>query len=212
MATIAKRKHGYCVQIRRKGFAAISRTFPSHAEAVAWADQEEAKRTTQSGQRKRQTQNLRNVTLRQILSRYLKEVSSQKIGWLNEHYQLAALMRAPLADLSLEELSVTDLARYRDERLKFVKAGTVCRELGLVQRVHSEHQRVTRPWFFAQDGGHYVQCKYGSKPLALSKDGNAVFVKELTEVTSVLQAFYAAAAAGEFDSAIADAAKRPARA
>lgn len=133
MATIAKRKHGYCVQIRRKGFAAISRTFPSHAEAVAWANQEEAKRTTQTGQRKRQTQNLRNVTLREILSRYLKEVSSQKIGWLNEHYQLAALMRAPLADLSLEELSVTDLARYRDERLKVVKAGTVCRELGLVQ-------------------------------------------------------------------------------
>ena len=76
------------------------------------------------------------------------------------------------------------------------------------ERVHSEHQRVTRAWFFAQDGGHYVQCKYGSKPIALSKDGNAVFVKQLTEVTSVLQAFYAAAAAGEFDSAIASAAKR----
>lgn len=38
-----------------------------------------------------------------------------------------------MSDLSLEELSVTDLARYRDERLKVVKAGTVCRELGLVQ-------------------------------------------------------------------------------
>lgn len=75
-------------------------------------------------------------------------------------------------------------------------------------RVHSEHQRVTRAWFFTQDGGHYVQCKYGSKPIALSKDGNAVFVKQLTEVTSVLQAFYAAAAAGEFDIAIASAAKR----
>ncbi len=80
------------------------------------------------------------------------------------------------------------------------------------QRVHSEQQRVTRPWFFAQDGGHYVQCKYGSKPLPLNKDGNAVFVKSLTEIPSVLRAFYAAAAAGEFDSAIADAAKRPVRA
>lgn len=78
------------------------------------------------------------------------------------------------------------------------------------ERVRTEHQRVTRAWFFAQDGGHYVQCKYGSKPLPLNKDGNAVFVKSLTEIPSVLQAFYAAAAAGEFDSAIADAAKRPA--
>ncbi len=133
MATIAKRKHGYCVQIRRRGFAAVSRTFPTHSEAVAWANQEEAKRTVQKRGRKRQALDLRNITLREILSRYLKEVSSQKIGWLNEHYQLAALMRSPLCDLSLEELSVTDLAQYRDERLKIVKAGTVCRELGLVQ-------------------------------------------------------------------------------
>lgn len=80
------------------------------------------------------------------------------------------------------------------------------------ERVRTEHQRVTRAWFFAQDSGQYVQCKYGSKPLPLNKDGNAVFVKSLTEIPSVLQAFYAAAAAGEFDSAIADAAKRLARA
>lgn len=76
------------------------------------------------------------------------------------------------------------------------------------ERVRIQHQRVTRAWFFAQDGGFYVQCKYGSKPLALSKDGNAVFVKQLADVPSVLQAFYAAAAAGEFDAAIASAAKR----
>ena len=79
------------------------------------------------------------------------------------------------------------------------------------ERVQVQHQRVTRAWFFAQDGGHYVQCKYGARPLPLSKDGNAVFVKQLTDVSSVLQAFYAAAAAGEFDTAIASAAKRPAR-
>ena len=79
------------------------------------------------------------------------------------------------------------------------------------ERVRTEHQRITRAWFFAQDSGYYVQCKYGAKPLALSKDGNAVFVKQLGDVSSVLEAFYAAAAAGEFDGAIAAAAKRPAR-
>ena len=79
------------------------------------------------------------------------------------------------------------------------------------ERVQFQHQRVTRAWFFAQDDGYYVQCKYGAKPLSLSKDGNAVFVKQIADVSSVLQAFYAAAAAGEFDDAIASAAKRPAR-
>ena len=76
------------------------------------------------------------------------------------------------------------------------------------ERIRIEHQRVPRAWFFAQDNGFYVQCKYGSKPLPLSKDGNAVFVKQLTEVPSVLQAFYAAASAGEFDAVISTAAQR----
>ena len=76
------------------------------------------------------------------------------------------------------------------------------------ERIRIEHQRVPRAWFFAQDNGFYVQCKYGSKPLPLSKDGNAVFVKQLTEVPSVLQAFYAAASAGEFDAVIGTAAQR----
>ena len=76
------------------------------------------------------------------------------------------------------------------------------------ERVRIEHQRFPRAWFFAQDHGFYVQCKYGSKPLPLSKDGNAVFVKQLTEVPSVLQAFYAAASAGEFDAVIGTVAQR----
>lgn len=76
------------------------------------------------------------------------------------------------------------------------------------ERVRIEHQRIPRAWFFAQDNGFYVQCRYGSKPLPLSKDGNAVFVKQLTEVPSVLQAFYAAASAGEFDAAIGTVAQR----
>lgn len=108
-----------------------------------------------------------------------------------------------------DQLKVAEAAVQGKEHVVTVSRWTK-NDLG--ERVRIERQRVTRAWFFAQDGGHYVQCKYGSKPLVLSKDGNAVFVKQLTEVTSVLQAFYAAAAAGEFDSAIAEAAKRPTRA
>lgn len=70
------------------------------------------------------------------------------------------------------------------------------------------HQRVVRSWFFAKDGGFYVQCKYGAKALALSKDGNAVFVKQLSDVPAALQAIYAATAAGELDAAITSCIKR----
>ena len=70
------------------------------------------------------------------------------------------------------------------------------------EKVRVQRQRITRPWFFAKDNGFYVQCKYGSRVLALSKDGNAVFEKEIKQVETVLQAFYAAVSAGELDAAL----------
>lgn len=76
------------------------------------------------------------------------------------------------------------------------------------EKVRVQRQKVVRSWFFAQDGGFYVQCKYGARPMALSKDGNAVFVKQLADVPTALQAIYAATAAGELDSAITSCIKR----
>lgn len=72
-----------------------------------------------------------------------------------------------------------------------------------------ERTRAVHPWFFEQDGGWYVQCKYGNKALALGK-GNAVFVKSLQDVTAALEALTAAVAAGELDDAIEAAATRKA--
>jgi len=76
------------------------------------------------------------------------------------------------------------------------------------EKVRVQRQKVVRAWFFAQDGGFYVQCRYGAKVLALSKDGNAVFVKQIADVPAALQAIYAATAAGELDAAISAAVKR----
>lgn len=70
------------------------------------------------------------------------------------------------------------------------------------EKVLVERMRKVRAWFFEQDGGWYVQCKYGSKALALGKGGNAVFVKALDDVEGALQALYAAAASGELDREI----------
>lgn len=76
------------------------------------------------------------------------------------------------------------------------------------ERTLVEHEKRVRPWFFEQDAGWYVQCKYGARSLPIADKGNAVFVKQLKEVSAVLEAFYAAAAAGEFDAAVLDVAKR----
>ena len=99
-----------------------------------------------------------------------------------------------------------------EEQLKVVEAAMRGQEYTITlsrwgkneagEKVRVQRQRVVRSWFFAQDGGFYVQCKYGAKAVALSKDGNAVFVKQLSDVPTALQAIYAATAAGELDAAI----------
>jgi trehalose utilization protein len=70
------------------------------------------------------------------------------------------------------------------------------------EKVRVQRQKVVSSWFFERDGGVYIQCKYGSKALPLSKDGNAVFVKQIAEVKGVLETLRAAAQNGELDSAI----------
>ncbi len=48
----------------------------------------------------------------------------------------------------------------------------------------------------------------GFEEIELLRDGNAVFVKQLADVPTALQAIYAATAAGELDSAITSCIKR----
>ena len=79
------------------------------------------------------------------------------------------------------------------------------------ERVSVQTHRRLRPWFFEQDGGWYVQCRYGARVIAADGTNNAVFVKTLKEVEPVLDVFIAAASAGELDTAIAKATQREPR-
>ncbi len=79
------------------------------------------------------------------------------------------------------------------------------------ERVSVQIHRRVRPWFFEQDGGWYVQCRYGARVIAADGTNNAVFVKTLKKVEAVLDAFIAAASAGELDIAIAKATARESR-
>jgi len=76
------------------------------------------------------------------------------------------------------------------------------------ERVQVKTQRQVKPWFFEQDNGWYVQCRYGARVLLVDGKNNAVFVSKLEQVDAVLDAFRAAAQAGELDAVIAQAAER----
>lgn len=73
-----------------------------------------------------------------------------------------------------EQLKVAEAA-IRGESYEVRRKTWAKNEQG--EKVQIERLRKVRAWFFEQDGGWYVQCKYGSKALVLGKGGNAVFVK-----------------------------------
>lgn len=77
------------------------------------------------------------------------------------------------------------------------------------EKVRVQRQKVVRSWFFAQDGGFYVQCRYGAKVISLSKDGNAIFVKQLSDVKPALETLRSATENGELDAYVAMAIKPP---
>lgn len=99
-----------------------------------------------------------------------------------------------------EQLQVADAA-MRGEEYAVTLSRWSKNDAG--EKVRVQRQKVVRSWFFAQDGGLYVQCKYGSKAIALSKDGNAVFVKQLADVKPVLETLRSATANGELDAYVA---------
>jgi hypothetical protein len=93
------------------------------------------------------------------------------------------------------------------ELQKLVLAATIKGEVfTLPPKSEGKAAKPVRPWFMAQDGGYYLQCRYGARPLMLDDKHNAVFVKKLEDITAVLTAFAAAAKAGELDKPLAAAA------
>jgi hypothetical protein len=115
--------------------------------------------------------------------------------------------RQKLVAATEEQLKVAEAA-LKGESYEVRRKGWAKNEQG--EKVLVERMRKVRAWFFEQDGGWYVQCKYGSRALELGNDGNAVFVKALADVEGALQALYAAAAGGELDAAVSTVVKKKA--
>lgn len=133
MATITKRKDGWFVQVRRKGYTARYKTLRTKAEAQAWAREQESlidKRQTPTDLR-----GLRTTTLGDLMQRYLQEATPKKRGAEAEAQRLSKMMRAPMSATILADLTPQVIAAYRDDRLREVEPGTVRRELSIVRSI-----------------------------------------------------------------------------
>lgn len=136
MATFTKRGNRWEAQVRRKGYPSQTKSFIMKSDAQEWAryiEQQVDRRSLPYDPRK-----LDNITLKQLLDKYLDEVIPQKRSPEREISLVKAFMirSAKLVELPLSAIGVSHFCIYRDKRAKVVKPATVCRELGLIQHAY----------------------------------------------------------------------------
>jgi integrase len=133
MASFRKRGElQWQARIARKGFPPQVKTFNSKAEAEAWAATVESAMARgifiNSAESER-------TTLREAFERYGREITVQKKSAAQENSRIKIILAHPLALRSLSSLRSSDVASYRDLRLKTVGAQTVVHDLNLISNL-----------------------------------------------------------------------------
>lgn len=116
--------------VRRKGVAPRCKSFDKKADSEKWA--RELENQVDACGFLPDTRPAEQTTLGDILKRYRDEVSPMKRSAKTEIIRLNAIIRRDVCHRTLAMLSSSDLAAYRDERLKSVAPATVIRELNTI--------------------------------------------------------------------------------
>lgn len=128
MAYIRKRGASWAAEVRLKGVEKVA-TFPTKGEASAWAV--ETERNIRAGKSVFTTKILEDAILR-----YAETVSPHKKSNLWEQNRALWLCKQPIARIKLDVLSSTDLAEWRDSRLKDgVSGATIKRDFNYLSAI-----------------------------------------------------------------------------
>jgi len=133
MATFRKRSGSWQALVKKKGFGQIARTFDTKGEAEAWAKviESEMVRGVYLSQKESET-----TTLDEALDRYEREVSSGKKGHRREKTRITAWKKHLLAKRFLASIRGSDMASYRDERIKAgYSSNTIRLELAIISHL-----------------------------------------------------------------------------
>ncbi len=133
MATFRKRgAYQWQAQVRKKGQPLQTKTFETRALAEQWARAIEVEMDKGVFISRAEAE---STTLKELLERYLEEITPLKKGAASETNRARALIRLPLARRYVAGIRGVDIARYRDERLRKVTPSTVKRDLVLLGHV-----------------------------------------------------------------------------
>ena len=128
MATIRTKNGNWHVEIRRSFHKPIYKSFKTKQDAQRWAYRTE--RLIEIGQYKDLTE-ANKTTLKQLLERYEREVSSKKRTKADKQY-IKNILQFDFVHKVLNQINSSDIATFRDERLKTISGSSVNRELSIL--------------------------------------------------------------------------------
>ena len=138
MASFRKRGESWQARVKRFGYPDQVKTFPSKSSAEQWARSVESSFDQGSFTDGKQ---LKRILFRDIIIRYIESVCPSHRGGTAETIRLRALLRRPLASVSLSNLSPAIIADYRDQRLRLCSSSTVVRELAMLSAIINHARR-----------------------------------------------------------------------
>ena len=138
MATFRKRNGKWQVQVRTLGSRPATRTFLRKQDADRWALKAETQ--VQRGGLGTGAEDIRRVTLADLITRYIATVTVKKRSRKNEAIMLGAILGQPFTGECLTSLTAQHFSRYRDERLSMVKPATINRELATLSHIYRTAQ------------------------------------------------------------------------
>ena len=138
MASIRARSNKWQARIIRKGHPTIAKTFLTRQDAEKWARSLEIEIDRGTYINKSYAE---KTQFKEILQKYLNDVAPQMRSADSQAIRVRKLMRHPIAEVNMAQLSPKHIADYRDERLKVNKPNTVIRELAVLSSIINHARR-----------------------------------------------------------------------
>jgi integrase len=138
MASIRNRNNKWQARVIRKGHNTITKTFLTRQDSEKWARSIEIEIDRGSYINSSYAQ---KTLFKEILQKYLNDVAPNMRSADTQAIRVKKLMKHPIADVNMAQLSPMHMADYRDERLKVIKPNTVIRELAILSSVINHARR-----------------------------------------------------------------------
>jgi integrase len=179
MPTIRKKGEGqWHVQIRKRGYPPQTKTFTKEVDARKWATiiESEMERGIFVSRTEAEA-----TLVSDVLKRYLKEVVPTKRGQMQDKSRIKLLIEE-FGDYRLASLTSSQIAMYRDRRLKVVGPQTVIHEINMLSRVL---KAATLDWGIALPGG--IPTTQVRKPVKPRGRDRRVTAKEITSILAATE-------------------------